>query len=91
MAKPYPILPLSVLDELSNLNGALSAFDELMTAWLNQTMRDGPAGDKAHFPAGVQFLLKPVIEGFQNIQSEVESFRQLGVVGLCTLPDQDDQ
>lgn len=91
MAKPYPILPLSVLDDLSNLNGALSAYDELMTAWLNQTMRDGPAGDKVHFPAGVQFLLRPVIEGFQSIESQVAMFREIGVVCLCTLPEQDQE
>lgn len=89
MAKPYPILPLSVLDELADLNGALSAFDELMTAWLNQTMRDGPAGHKDHFPAGVQFLLRPVIEGFQGIESQAVAYRKMGVVGTCVLAESD--
>ena len=41
MAKPYPILPLSVLDELSDLNGALDAYQQLMTAWIQQTMTEG--------------------------------------------------
>ncbi|GHS84515.1 hypothetical protein PAGU2196_53490 [Pseudomonas sp. PAGU 2196] len=79
MADTYPILPLSVLDELSHLNGALSAFDELMTAWLAQTMRDGPAGDRKHFPAGVHSLLRPIIEGYQRIASEGQSFREAGL------------
>ena len=79
MADTYPILPLSVLDELSHLNGALSAFDELMTAWLNQTMRDGPAGDRQHFPAGVHFLLQPIIEGYQRIEAEGQTFRDTGL------------
>lgn len=91
MAKPYPILPLSILDELGELNGALAAYDELMTAWLNQTMRDGPAGHRDHFPAGVQFLLRPVLEGLQSIQSQATAFREMGVVGLCTLPDSDQE
>lgn len=89
MAKPYPILPLSVLDDLNALNGALSAYDELMTAWLNQTMRDGPSGDRAHFAAGCQFLLKPVIEGFQAIEEQAGSFRELGFVGVGSLDDTD--
>lgn len=89
MAKPYPILPASVLDELDQLNGALSAYDELMTAWLNQTMRDGPAGHRDHFPAGVQFLLRSVIEGFQSIQSQAEAFRVAGFVGVVEVdPEQ---
>jgi len=67
MAKTYCTLPLSITDELSNLNGALSAFDELMTAWLSQTMSDGPIGDPVSFPDGVQFLLRPVIEGYRRV------------------------
>lgn len=91
MAKPYPILPLSILDELGELNGALAAYDELMTAWLNQTMRDGPSGDKNNFPSGCQFLLKPVLEGLQSIQSQATAFREMGVVGICTLADSDKE
>ena len=41
MAKPYPILPLSVLDDLADLNGALDAYQQLMTAWIQQTMTEG--------------------------------------------------
>lgn len=89
MAKPYPILPLSVLDDLNSLTGALAAYDELMTAWLNQTMRDGPAGDRAHFAAGCQFLLRPIIEGFQSIEEQAGSFRELGFVGVGQLDDSD--
>jgi hypothetical protein len=83
MAKPYPILPASVLDELNDLNGALGAYDALMTAWINQTLTDGPAGDPKYFAAGCQFLLRPIIEGFQSIESQASAFREMGVVGFC--------
>lgn len=91
MAKPYPIVPASILDELSDLNGALGAYDQLMTAWINQTLADGPAGDLKHFAAGCQFLLRPILEGFQSIESQVASFRDMGVVGICTLSEPDQE
>ncbi|KTT15717.1 hypothetical protein NS96R_18360 [Pseudomonas parafulva] len=60
-------LPLDALDELHHLNGALAAFDELMAAWLAQTMTEGAFGDPQNFPCGVQYLLRPVIEGYRRI------------------------
>lgn len=89
MAKPYPILPASILDELTDLNGALGAYDALMTAWINQTLTDRPAGDPKHFAAGCQFLLRPILEGFQAIESQASSFREMGVVGIFTLGETD--
>lgn len=84
MANSYTTLPFSALDDLSSLNGALSAFDELLTAWLVQTMRDGPAGDREHFPTGVRDLLRPVIEGFQRIEAEAAGGTRLGESDLPT-------
>lgn len=91
MAKQYPILPASVLDELNNLNGALAAYDALMTAWLNQAFSEGPNGDPKHFAAGCQFLLRPILEGFQDIESQASSFRDMGLVGFCTLGESDQE
>lgn len=91
MAKPYPILPASVLGELNDLNGALGAYDVLMTAWINQTLTEGPAGDPKHFAAGCQFLLRPILEGFQAIESQATAFREMGVVGVCTLDEADQE
>jgi hypothetical protein len=89
MAKPYPIVPLSFLDDLNDLNGALSAYNELMTAWINQTMAFGPCGDTKHFAAGCQFLLRPIIEGFQSIESQCDVAREMGMVGIAELdPEQ---
>jgi hypothetical protein len=91
MAKPYPIVPASILDELNDLNGALGAYDKLMTAWINQTLEHGPAGDPKHFAAGCQYLLRPILEGFQSIESQVSAFRDMGVVGICTLSESDQE
>lgn len=82
MAKPYPILPISVLDELHDLNAALDAYHQLITAWIHQTMNEGPSGDRELFAAGCQLLLRPIMEGFQNIESEISAFRDIGFVGV---------
>ncbi|WP_236176034.1 hypothetical protein [Pseudomonas pseudonitroreducens] len=84
MAKPYPTLPMSVTDELNNLNGALAAYDLLMSAWIEQ----GDSGPK-HFSAGCSYLLRSVIEGYESIADEVEMFRKLGTVSVLTIPDQE--
>ncbi len=91
MAKPYPILPASILDELNDLNSALGAYDQLMTAWINQTFADGPAGDPKSFAAGCRFLLRPIVEGFQSIESQADAFRRMGVVGTCVLAESDQE
>ena len=91
MAKPYPILPLSVLDELNGLNGALDAYQQLMTAWIEQTMRDGPTGDRKHFASGCQLLLRPILEGYQLIESKASAFHEMGVVGVCSLGESDQE
>lgn len=91
MAKPYPILPLSVLDELNYLNGALDAYQQLMTAWIEQAMRDGPSGDRKQFAAGCQYLLRPILEGYQSIESSARMYDEMGVVGFCTLGDTDQE
>jgi len=75
---------MSVTDELNNLNGALAAYDLLMSAWIEQ-------GDSAPgFAAGVSYLLRPVIEGYQDIADQVEMFRKMGTVSVLTIPDNDD-
>lgn len=91
MAKPYPILPLSVLDELNDLNGALDAYQQLMTAWIQQTMTEGPSGDRQLFAAGCQHLLRPILEGYQSIESQAKAFQDMGVVGVCTLAESDQE
>lgn len=91
MAKPYPILPLSVLDDLADLNGALDAYQQLMTAWIQQTMTEGPAGDRQLFAAGCQYLLRPILDGYQSIESQAKAFHEMGGVGVCTLGESDQE
>jgi len=91
MAKPYPILPLNVLDDLADLNGALDAYQQLMTAWIQQTMTEGPSGDRQLFAAGCQYLLRPILEGYQSIESQAKAFQEMGVVGVCTLAESDQE
>lgn len=89
MAKPYPTLPLSVLDELNSLNAALDAYHHLTEAWIEQAFRDGCQGDSALFIAGLEQLFRPVIEGYQDIASQVDQFRKLGTVSVLSIPDEE--
>jgi len=77
---------MSVTDELDKLNGALAAYDALMSAWIEQ----GDSAPNKHFAAGCSYLLRPVIEGYQDIADQVEMFRKMGTVSVLTIPDNDD-
>lgn len=89
MANSYPILPASVLDELNDLNAALGAYDLLMTAWINQATTEGLPVNTKQFAAGCQYLLRPILEGFQGIESQASAFHEMGVVGSCQLAETD--
>lgn len=91
MAKPYPILPLNVLDELHDLNNALQVYNLLVSAWAQQTLNGDIQGDPACFTAGLDFLFRPILEGYQSIQSQAEAFESMGVVGFCTIEDGDQE
>lgn len=88
MADAYPIVPLSFVDGLEDLNNALEVYNQLVVAWVNQTMREGPSGDPGTFAAGLSLLLKPVLEGYRDIQAQCQSASDAGLVSIATLdPD----
>lgn len=89
MAKPYPIVPLSVVDRLNDLNNALEVYNKLVMAWTQQCLDGDVDGDPRRFTAGLTFLFRPIIEGFQDIESQVDQMRKLGLVGIATLDDTD--
>lgn len=59
MANPYPILPLNVLDDLADLNGALDAYQQLMTAWIQQTMTEGLLAIASYSPPAASTCFAP--------------------------------
>ncbi|MEJ3616415.1 hypothetical protein VQ060_33525 [Pseudomonas sp. KBN06P05117] len=46
-----------------------------------------PAGDRQLFASGCQYLLRPILEGYQSIESQAKAFESMGVVGFCTIED----
>lgn len=88
MAKPYPIVPMSVLDELHSLNSSLMAYQYAVEAILRRIAIDGAPYATDTLVAGLDNMFRPILDGFQSIESQVGAFREMGVVGICTLdPD----
>lgn len=88
MAKPYPILPASVLDELHSLNCSLQAYQYLVHTAIHRFCAHDTPVDHESFLLGLQELFTPIIEGYQAIESQATAFREAGLVGIATLdPD----
>ncbi|WP_270832372.1 hypothetical protein [Aeromonas sp. QDB03] len=88
MAKPYPIVLMSVLDEMSSLNSSLMAYQYAVEAILRRIAIDGAPYASDTLVAGLDNVFRPILEGFQSIESQVSAFCEMGVVGICTLdPD----
>lgn len=87
MAKPYPILPASILDELHGLNCALGTYQFMVESSIRRMCTEGMPTDFESFLHGLDDIIKPIIEGFQSIESQASAFREMGVVGICTLDD----
>lgn len=89
MAKPYPIVPLSFLDELHGLNLTLEAYHKLVLAWVDEALNQGVHGDPKTFVVGLDNLFRPILEGYQGIESQCSTARKMGMVGIASLdPDQ---
>jgi ActR/RegA family two-component response regulator len=91
MAKPYPIVPASVLDELHDLNCSLMAYQYAVEAILRRAAEDGLPHAIDALVAGLDNMSKPILEGYQSIHSQVQAFREMGVVGVCTLDESDQE
>lgn len=91
MAKPYPIVPASILDELHDLNCSLMAYQYAVEAILRRAAQDGMPYAIDTLVSGLDNMAKPILEGYQSIHSQVERFREMGVVGVCTLAETDQK
>lgn len=91
MAKPYPILPASILDELYGLNCALGTYQFMVESSIRRMCTEGTPTDFESFLHGLHDMFKPLLEGFQSIESQASAFREMGVVGICTLDESDQQ
>ncbi|MDX3998482.1 hypothetical protein QYP02_36390 [Pseudomonas aeruginosa] len=87
MAKPYPIVPASVLDELRDLNCSLMAYQYAIEAILRRAAEDGLPYDISSLVCGLDSMSRPILEGYQSIYSQVQSFREFGFVGVGTVEE----
>lgn len=79
MAAPYLIVPLSVIDEINDLNTALQTYHGLVEAWVQAALDGDTEGDPSTFTSGMQYLSRSIMDGYRRIAEEAQSFRELGL------------
>lgn len=77
MANQYSTVPLAWVDGLQQLNRALEAYQRLVVAWASRLDEDGVPGDVLGFVAGLDMIFEPILDGYRDIQSQVDSAKQL--------------
>jgi len=89
MAKPYPIVPASFLDELHDLNCSLMAYQYAVEAILRRAAQDGLPSNVEALVSGLDSMSRPILEGYQGIEAQCSTARRMGLVGIGSLdPDQ---
>jgi hypothetical protein len=79
MAEPYLIVPLSVIDEINDLNAAFQTYNVLVEAWAQAALNGDTDGDPSTFTSGMQYLSRSIMAGYKRIEDEAKSFRQAGL------------
>lgn len=87
MAKPYPILPLSVLDDMDTLNASLYAYQFAVEAMIRRISTEGAPYAHDTLIAGLDNLFQPILYGYKSVASQAQQFRDMGVVGMCQLAE----
>ena len=87
MAKPYPILPLSVLDDVATLNSTLFAYQFAVEAIIRRISTEGVPTDLESLLAGLGDMFRPILDGYQSVADQAQQFREMGVVGVCSLAE----
>lgn len=77
MANQYSTVPLAWVDGLQQLNRALEVYQRLVVAWASRLGEDGVPGDVSGFVAGLDLIFEPILDGYRDIQSQVDSAKQL--------------
>lgn len=90
MTTQYPIVPLSWLDGLSDLNGALEAYQRVLTAWIESSLREGPHADPRTFVRGLEVMFTPILEGYQDIHLQIDKAREMRLVGIASIADPEE-
>jgi hypothetical protein len=87
MTTPYPIVPLEWLDDLDNLNGALDTYQRLVTTWIDAIDTNGTPTEIGPFVAGLDMMFKPIMEGYRDVQSQIQQAREMRLVGVASIAD----
>lgn len=90
MAEQYPIVPLSFVDGLHDVNNALKTYHELLEAWVQSALNEGAKGDKASFTAGLVYLRQPIHDQLEGMISDCNMARVMGMKGSVSLLDDTD-
>ncbi|MCX2521690.1 hypothetical protein OQ484_30135, partial [Pseudomonas aeruginosa] len=87
MAKPYPIVPLSWLDDFNDLNDQLVAYELAVRALFRMFAEDGSPYELETVLSGLHDLVQPVIEGYQAIAEQCRTAESLGMVGVAQMAE----
>lgn len=87
MAKPYPIVPADVLDELHALNISLAVYQQMIHHTIRCFCTEGTPSDPEAFLLGLSLIFQPIQDGFLSIESSASMFREMGFVGFGHLAD----
>ncbi|EJU9618392.1 hypothetical protein [Pseudomonas aeruginosa] len=84
MTTEYPIVPLAWLDDIHNLNCSLDAYQRLVTTWISAIPQEGYPTDTGAFVAGLDLMFQPILEGFRDLQSQINQAKELRLVATPT-------
>lgn len=91
MTTQYPIVPLAWLDDLDSLNDALDTYQRLVTTWIDAIDTNGTPVQIGPFVAGLDMMFKPILEGYRNVQSQIEQAREMRLVGIASIADPEEE
>jgi len=66
-------LPLSITDRMDNLNRGLATYTHLVESWAQMALDGDIQGDPSTFTAGLQFLSRSLIDGYNDLSAELHA------------------
>lgn len=91
MAKPYPIVPVAWVDGISQLNASLTAYQMAVEGILRRFATEGASYNFESVIAGLDNLFTPVLEGYQDIHSQIDKAREMRLVGIASIADPEEE
>lgn len=79
MANQHFTVPEACVDSISQLNNALEAYQQLVVSWAGSIPDNGIPVDMGCFLSGLDLMFRPIIDGYRDIQSQVQKVHQISL------------